>query len=107
MHLALWYVVLVCHQYDVCKNYVGSVYGGLSESGHLSSHHVLANKLMNLLCVPKQHEASLHIKDSLVTETILTSPPQGGLLALTSALVTLLLEQYWKNDTQTTPARFL
>ena len=37
MHLHLWYVVLVCHQYDVCKNYVGSVhvggYGGLSESG--------------------------------------------------------------------------
>ena len=37
MHLALWYVVLVCHQYNVCKNYVGSVYvagyGGLSESG--------------------------------------------------------------------------
>ena len=33
MHLALWYVVRVCHQYDVCKNYVGSVYGGLSESG--------------------------------------------------------------------------
>ena len=36
MHLALWYVVLVCHQY-VCKHYVGSVYvggyGGLSESG--------------------------------------------------------------------------
>ena len=36
MHLALWYVELVCHQYDVCKNYVGSVYvggyGGLSES---------------------------------------------------------------------------
>ena len=36
MHLALWYVVLVCHQYDVCTNYVGSVYvggyGGLSES---------------------------------------------------------------------------
>ena len=35
MHLALWYVV--CHQYDVCKSYVGSVYvdgyGGLSESG--------------------------------------------------------------------------
>ena len=34
MHLALWYVVLVCHQYE---NYVGSVYiggyGGLSESG--------------------------------------------------------------------------
>ena len=33
MHLALWYVVLVCHQYDVCKNYVGSGYGGLSERG--------------------------------------------------------------------------
>ena len=37
MHLALWYVVPVCHQYDVCENYVGSVYvgwfGGLSESG--------------------------------------------------------------------------
>ena len=37
MHLTLWYVVLVCHQYDVFKTYVGSVYvggyGGLSESG--------------------------------------------------------------------------
>ena len=33
MHLALWYVVLVCQQYDVCENSVGSVYGGLSESG--------------------------------------------------------------------------
>ena len=36
LHLALRYVVLVCHQYDVCGNYVGSVYvggyGGLSES---------------------------------------------------------------------------
>ena len=36
MHLVLWYVVLVCHQYDVRENYVGSVYiggyGGLSES---------------------------------------------------------------------------
>ena len=35
--LALWYVVLVCDQYDVCKNYVGSVYvggyRGLNESG--------------------------------------------------------------------------
>ena len=35
MHPALWYVLLVCHQYDVCENYVGSVYvavyGGLSE----------------------------------------------------------------------------
>ena len=28
MHLALWYVVLVCNKYDVCKNYVGSVYVG-------------------------------------------------------------------------------
>ena len=37
MHLSLWYVVLVCHQYDVCENNIGSVYiggyGGLSESG--------------------------------------------------------------------------
>ena len=37
MHLALWYVVFVCHQYDVCKHSVGSVYvggyGGLSENG--------------------------------------------------------------------------
>ena len=37
MHLALWYVVLVCHQYDVWEISVGSVYvgryGGLSESG--------------------------------------------------------------------------
>ena len=37
MHISLWYVVLVCHQYDVCKNYIGSVcvggYGGLSEIG--------------------------------------------------------------------------
>ena len=35
MHLSLWYVVLVCHQYHVSENYVGSVYiDGLSESGH-------------------------------------------------------------------------
>ena len=38
MHLTLWYVALVCcHQYDVCENYVGSVYvgrrGGLREIG--------------------------------------------------------------------------
>ena len=32
MHLALWYVVIVCHQYDVGRVYV-SGYGGLSESG--------------------------------------------------------------------------
>ena len=25
MHLALWYVLLACHQHDVCENYVGSV----------------------------------------------------------------------------------
>ena len=37
MNLTIWYVVLVYHQYDVCKNYVVSLYvggyGGLSESG--------------------------------------------------------------------------
>ena len=33
MVLDLWYVYLVCHQYGVCENYVGSVYGGLTESG--------------------------------------------------------------------------
>ena len=37
MHLSLCYVVLVCHQYDVCENSVVSVYvggyGGLGESG--------------------------------------------------------------------------
>ena len=37
MHLSHWYVVLVCNQYDVCENSVGSVYiggyGGLNESG--------------------------------------------------------------------------
>ena len=37
MHLSLWYVLLDCHQYDVCENSVGSMYvggyGGLSESG--------------------------------------------------------------------------
>ena len=37
MHIALWYVVLVCHQYDVCENsgvsvYIGG-YGGLNEIG--------------------------------------------------------------------------
>ena len=32
MHLALWYVMLVCDQYDVCEDSVGSVYIGLSES---------------------------------------------------------------------------
>ena len=26
--ISFWYGVLVCHQYDVCENYVGSVYIG-------------------------------------------------------------------------------
>ena len=42
--LDLWYVVLVCHQYDVCENYFGSVYiggyGGLSESGLCVFHEL-------------------------------------------------------------------
>ena len=37
MHLAISYVVLVCHQYHVCKQIVDSMYvggyGGLNESG--------------------------------------------------------------------------
>ena len=33
MHLTLWCIVLVCHHYDVFTNYIGSVYGGLSEKG--------------------------------------------------------------------------
>ena len=37
MHLTLWYVVLVCHQYNICEDYIGSVYVGgycgLSERG--------------------------------------------------------------------------
>ena len=37
MYISLWCVVLVYHQYDVCKNYVGNVYvggyGGLIKSG--------------------------------------------------------------------------
>ena len=38
MHLTLWYVVLVCHQYDVCKNYAGSVYvGGILVSAKADS----------------------------------------------------------------------
>ena len=41
MHLALWYVVLVGHQNDVCESSVGSVYvggyGGLSEADSVSS----------------------------------------------------------------------
>ena len=37
VHPTLWYIVLICHQDDVCENYIASVYvggyGGLSESG--------------------------------------------------------------------------
>ena len=40
VHLALWYVVIVGHQYDVCKHYVGSVYGDLSESGLCVFHEL-------------------------------------------------------------------
>ena len=36
MHRALWYIVFVCYQNDVCKKYIGSVYvgvyGGLVEA---------------------------------------------------------------------------
>ena len=36
MHISVWYVLIVCHQYDVCKHYVGSLYvgwyGGLSDT---------------------------------------------------------------------------
>ena len=36
VHLILWYIVLVCHQNDVCADSIGSVYVGgycgLSES---------------------------------------------------------------------------
>ena len=42
MHLALWYVVLVCHQYDVCKNDVGTVYtGGYAGLGELCPVSIL------------------------------------------------------------------
>ena len=37
LHLALWDIALVCHQYNVCENSVGHVYigryDGLIESG--------------------------------------------------------------------------
>ena len=33
MHIALWNVVIVCHQYDVMKICWQCLYGGLSESG--------------------------------------------------------------------------
>ena len=28
MHLTHWYIVFVCHQNDVCEDYIGSVYVG-------------------------------------------------------------------------------
>ena len=53
MHLSLWYVVLVCHQYDVCENYVGSVYisgyGGLSDS--VSSVNYVQSAFLELVKV--------------------------------------------------------
>ena len=41
MHLALWYVVIVYHQYDVCKNYVGSVYVGGYGSLNIIIYHMI------------------------------------------------------------------
>ena len=36
MHLTPWYIVFVCHQNDVCENYIGSVYVvGIVVSDHL------------------------------------------------------------------------
>ena len=39
MHHTLWYIVFVCHQNNVCENYIGSVYvggySGLSKSKHM------------------------------------------------------------------------
>ena len=26
MHVTLWYIVFICHQDDVCENYIGMVY---------------------------------------------------------------------------------
>ena len=50
MHLSLWYVVLVCHQYDVCENYVGSmyieVYGGLANADSVSSVNCVQSALL-------------------------------------------------------------
>ena len=49
MHLAFWYVVLVCHQYDVCENSVGSAYVGgycgLSESRLLCLQYIVSGRL--------------------------------------------------------------
>ena len=59
----LWYVVLACHQYDVCENYVGSVYvggyGGLKSTFKIS--YIIINKcciFLNLLMlVFESHES--------------------------------------------------
>ena len=54
MHLVLWYVVLVCHQYEVCENSVDSVYicgyGDLSESGLMSSVNCVQSAFFVVLC---------------------------------------------------------
>ena len=51
MHLSLWYVVLVCHQYDDCKKYVGSVYiggyGGMSD--YVSSVNCVQSAFLQLV----------------------------------------------------------
>ena len=57
MHLALWYVVLVCYQYDACNNYVnyGNVYvggyGGLCEGGLMSSVNCVQSAFLLLVTV--------------------------------------------------------
>ena len=48
MHPTSWYDVPVCHQNDACKNYAGSVYVGMSESG-LSVLHKLCPMAFLLL----------------------------------------------------------
>ena len=57
MYLALLYVVLVCHQYDVCKNSVGSVYvggyGGLSENGLSVFRELCPVSFLVLVKVPR------------------------------------------------------
>ena len=50
VHLALWYVLLVCHQY-VCENSVSSGgYGGLSEIG-LQSAFLSLVKVRRFCCI--------------------------------------------------------
>ena len=47
MHHTIWYVVIFCHQDDVCKHYIGSLYvggyGGLSKNGPCSFHKLYQN----------------------------------------------------------------